>query len=192
MHVIDKIFIRVKAICLLAIVGGCMSLALSSGTAFAQEAPADSAVSEPAGNVTSGGEAEQEEKEPPIRQGEPYQPFDSSLFFTEVDIVRIKVALSGVTSDVVSEGEEGEEGAAPKPRRLKLSGIAWSGPNQWMIWLNGKRMTPRSLPPEVIDVNVHKDYIDLKWYDYGFRKIIKLRLRPNQVYDITTGVMLPG
>jgi|AntRauTorcE11897_2_1112592.scaffolds.fasta_scaffold03445_5 hypothetical protein len=128
------------------------------------------------------------EEEPPIRIGTPYQPFNQSLFFTQNDIIRIRMALAGIDSDVVSDGEADK----PENRVLRLSGITYSNPDQWMIWLNGMRITPYNMPPEMINVRVTEDFIDLKWFDNTLKKIIRIRLRPNQVYDISTGIMLPG
>lgn len=128
-------------------------------------------------------------EEPPIRLGTPYLPFNQSLFFSEDDITRIRVTLAGMDSDLVTDGGEGDK---PENRMLRLSGITYSGPDQWMIWLNGLRITPHNMPPQMVDISVARTYIDLKWFDNTLKKIIMIRLRPNQVYDINTGIMLPG
>lgn len=132
-------------------------------------------------------EATAQQEEPPIRLESPYQPFEQSLFFTEDELLRIRVALAGVSGDVVPD-----DGAKQPPRIIRLSGIAYSNPGDWTVWLNGVRLTPEKSLPEIVSMNVRETYIDLKWFDYGLRKIIKIRLRPNQVYDIATGILLPG
>lgn len=127
------------------------------------------------------------DKEPPIRLDPEYQPFDDTLFLTEDELLKIRVAMAGVSGDVIPE-----DNAPQPPRIIRLSGIAFSGPADWTVWINGARLTPNTSLPEIVSMGVHKDYIDLKWFDYGLRKIIKIRLRPNQVYDISTGILLPG
>lgn len=161
--------------------------------ATAQSQPATSpeqtAQQQQTGTANNTEQNEEPEEEPPIRIGTPYQPFNQSLFFTENDIIRIRMSLSGIDSDVVSDDDDAEE---PKNRRLRLSGITYSNPDEWMIWLNGMRITPYNRPPEMIGVRVTEDFVDLKWFDNVLKKIIRIRLRPNQVYDINTGIMLPG
>lgn len=130
----------------------------------------------------------QPEKEPPIRIETPYQPFDQPLVLTEDDIIRIRIALAGVDSDVLDEGGP----AINEKRLIRLSGIAYTNSRQWSVWINGARLTPQTTLPQIIDMSVHRAYVDLKWFDRALRKIIKIRLRPNQVYDIATGVLLPG
>ena len=134
---------------------------------------------------------------PPFRMDSPYEVFDNSLMFTDAELLKIRALLAGVNNELIDETEndagEGEEkNATPVRRLIQLSGIAYSNPDRWMIWLNGQRLTPGNLLPEIVDLKVYKNYIDLKWFDRGLRKIIKIRMRPNQIYDITSGVMLPG
>jgi hypothetical protein len=137
--------------------------------------------------------------EPPYRMRSPYQPFDQSLMFTETELLKIRALLAGIDNQSIQQAEEDpeanpvEQTPAPSgPRRIQLSGIAYSSPGRWMIWLNGQRVTPNQSLPEIVELQVYRNYIDLKWFDRYLRKIIKIRMRPNQIYDIANGVMLPG
>ncbi len=133
---------------------------------------------------------------PPIRFESPYDYFDQSLMFSRSEILKIEAALAGIQNeaidDVSTEDPTETEISVPENRYIRLGGIAYSGDDRWMIWLNGQRVTPRNMLPQIVDISVQKNYIDLKWFDELLRKIIKIRLKPNQAYEIRTGVLIPG
>ena len=64
--------------------------------------------------------------------------------------------------------------------------------NDWTIWLNNQRVTPNAIPPEVMDLKVHKEYIEMKWFDDYTNQIFPLRLRTHQRFNIDSRVFLPG
>lgn len=152
---------------------------LSSHAVMAQTPPADTTT-----------------PEPPIRFGPQYDYFNESLMFTRSEILKIQAALVGVENEAIqnveSEDPTQEEISAPENRYIRLGGIAYTSDNRWMIWLNGNRVTPQNLLPEIVEIKVQKDYVDLKWFDSLLRKIIRIRLKPNQAYEIRTGVLIPG
>jgi|GEM_PF-5931464 len=81
----------------------------------------------------------------------------------------------------------------PERRLIILSGILYRGKNNWTVWINGQKVTPDNYLPEIIEIKVeNSSYVSLKWYDIGLQEVISITLRPNQVYDITTGILLPG
>lgn len=80
----------------------------------------------------------------------------------------------------------------PEERDIALGGIVYRKTNDWTIWLNGKRVTPDALPEEIIDLKVHGQYIELKWYDDWSNQIFPIRLRPHQRFNIDTRIFLPG
>ena len=130
-------------------------------------------------NIVAEKTADKAEKYPPDR------PFSDSLFFTPEEISAIQRAILGVNTP--------DEDTGPKPPRiLKLSGLIYNSPNNWVIWLNSNRLTPKRLLPEIIDISVESDKVHLKWFDYGINDVISITLRPHQVYDIETGILLPG
>lgn len=77
-------------------------------------------------------------------------------------------------------------------RNIQLSGIAYNTPDDWTIWLNNGRVTPDSLPKQVIDLRVYKDFIELKWFDEQTNQLYPIRLRANQKFNLDSRVFLPG
>jgi len=81
----------------------------------------------------------------------------------------------------------------PEQRLIVLSGVIFRKKGDWVVWINGQKVTPDNYLPEIIDIKVeNSSYVHLKWYDIGLQDVISITLRPNQIYDITTGVLLPG
>lgn len=94
----------------------------------------------------------------------------------------------------VKEGEQKiVKPVIPERRLIVLSGILYRAKNNWTVWINGQKVTPDNYLPEIIEIKVeNSSYVSLKWYDIGLQEVISITLRPNQVYDITTGILLPG
>lgn len=89
--------------------------------------------------------------------------------------------------------EEGEAHSGPTGlRELSLGGIVYANNSDWTIWLNGQRLKPDALPREVMDINVRKKYIELKWYDSSTNLIYPIRLRPHQRFNLDSRIFLPG
>lgn len=84
----------------------------------------------------------------------------------------------------------------PKPpteeRDISLGGIVYVAAEDWTIWLNGQRVTPKAIPSEIIDLKVYNEYIELKWFDEYTNRIFPIRLRPHQRFNIDTRIFLPG
>jgi hypothetical protein len=111
--------------------------------------------------------------------------------FTPLEILSIRNALKGgETVDNVPAAQKNYN--IPPIRRIILSGIVYRNPEDWIVWINNQKMTPDDVLPEVVSVAVQEDKIDLEWYDIGLNDVIKIRMRPHQIYDIVTGVLLPG
>ncbi len=88
----------------------------------------------------------------------------------------------------------GEEIPKPPPeeREISLGGIAFISADDWTIWLNGQRVTPKAIPKEVLDLTVYGEYIEVKWFDEYSNQIFPLRLRPHQRFNIDSRIFLPG
>lgn len=91
-------------------------------------------------------------------------------------------------------GAAGGEGAAvPRGiRELSLSGILFKGKDNWIVWLNGKRLAPDALPKEIMDIKVSEQYVDLKWFDAYTNLIYPVRIRPHQRFNLDSRIFLPG
>lgn len=80
----------------------------------------------------------------------------------------------------------------PEEREIRLGGIVYVNGKDWSIWLNEKRVTPGAIPPEVMDLKVYKDYVEIKWFDEYTNQIFPLRLRAHERFNIDTRIFLPG
>ena len=133
---------------------------------------------------------------------EPYPEGFRSLFFTktEQDAVVAALARSGagpVVAPVTSTPTqtlpvpEANKNTAV-PRVLHLSGIVSAAPGDWSIWLNGRRVTPTSIPPEVREIHVDKEHVALKWYDVQTETVVPVKMRTHQRFNIDTRTFMPG
>lgn len=77
-------------------------------------------------------------------------------------------------------------------RELSLGGIIFRNTDDWTVWLNGQRIKPDALPKEVMDINVAKKHVELKWYDATTNLIYPIRLRPHQRFNLDSKMFLPG
>lgn len=98
-----------------------------------------------------------------------------------------------VTPEDIEDGPI-EEKVRPPPeeRYISLSGIVYESQEEWVIWLNGQRITPRAIPSEILSLHVSEESVDLKWFDDYTNKIFPIRLRPNQRFNIDMRIFLPG
>lgn len=94
----------------------------------------------------------------------------------------------------IGMGGSASEGAAvPRGvRELSLSGILFKGKDNWIVWLNGKRLAPDALPKEIMDIKVTDEYVDLKWFDAYSNLIYPVRIRPHQRFNLDSRIFLPG
>lgn len=145
---------------------------------------------------------EPQQEEPQQEAGASARDGLSSLLFTYWEQVSIQEARNsrGLTrapseldlnEDLNSQPEEKIK-PPPEERDIRLSGIVYNSKNDWTIWLNGRRVTPKALPPEVMDLKVYKGYIELEWFDDYSNNIFPIRLRPHQRFNIDTRIFLPG
>jgi len=127
------------------------------------------------------------EIKPPFKVPTNEPPFNDSLLFEVEQLRQIQYAIDGY---VMSLGRK--ESPVPVTRLIKLAGVIYKSTDNWVIWLNGKRVTPDRLLPEIVDIHVKKDKVYLKWFDKGLRDVILITLKPHHTYDIGAGVLLPG
>ena len=118
--------------------------------------------------------------------------FSGSLFFSPLELATIQKALAGNVTGTAALGATTSHVDIPKVRVIALAGVVYRGPEEWTIWLNGRKVTPQNLLPEIMEIQVERDRVHLKWFDIGINNVISLTLRAHQTYDIVTGVLLPG
>lgn len=121
----------------------------------------------------------------------------ASLFFTPLEIDIIRNATQGVVSVLPPEPDEKGEGVEgvpviPERRLIRLSGLVYQNPQKWTVWINGYRVTPDNLLPEIQGIRVEEKKVYLLWTDERKNQIISITLHPHQTYDIDSGILLPG
>ncbi|MES2729845.1 MAG: hypothetical protein V4621_07095 [Pseudomonadota bacterium] len=116
-----------------------------------------------------------------------------SLFLTPQDYARLQEARQGfaIQKDDL-DIDSMLQGSVLGPREISLQGIVYRGAKDWVIWLNKEQMTPDRLPLEILDITVHRDFIELRWFDRATNKTYPIRLRPNQRFNIDARIFLPG
>lgn len=90
--------------------------------------------------------------------------------------------------DAVDQEDEKDPGV----REVSLGGIVFADAGDWTIWLNGQRVLPEAIPPEILDLKVHRYFIELKWFDAHTNQVFPIRLRPHQRFNLDTRIFLPG
>lgn len=126
-----------------------------------------------------------------------------SIFFSAEDLETILQASEGnveSVADVDGEDEDGattEEAKKEEPvdrgrRILTLSGIVYQSAQDWTVWLNGERVTPKNIPENVRGLVVQSDYIRLRWFDKANNRIVNITLRPHQHYNLDFDTISPG
>jgi len=118
-----------------------------------------------------------------------------SLMFTPSEQSLIAEAREGFLARPPTDFElrQAEDGNVPRgPRELSLGGIIYTSSSDWSIWMNGQKITPNRLPPEILDIKVRKKYIRLKWFDAYTNQIFPVKLKPHQRFNIDTRIFLPG
>lgn len=119
--------------------------------------------------------------------------FDGSFLFSPAEIAAIRQAMAGtVSGTAMLEADKNPQVAIPQRRVIALTGVVFRAQDDWVAWINGQKITPDTLLPEIVDIRVERDHVKLKWFDVGLNAVISISLRPHQTYDIVTGVLLPG
>ena len=129
---------------------------------------------------------------PPDAAADIHAPFVQSFFFTAEDIIAIHKALENQRTPQAAGGGTAVASVIPPVRRIALSGVVYRAVNDWLIWINGQKVTPTVSLKEIVDIKVERERVHLKWFDIGLNGVIDITMRPNETYDIGTGVLLPG
>lgn len=156
--------------------------------AAASAAPAAPAV-DPAAEAAAKAAAEAAAKAAEeARIAELNKPFRDSVLFTPAEVTAVREAAAGRRTNEKFLDADKEE-LIPVDRKIKLSGIYYKNDSTWIVWMNGYKLHPRYLLPEIHKIQVKQDEVYLEWYDIGLNNIIKLKMRPHQIYDIVTGIL---
>jgi len=115
-----------------------------------------------------------------------------SLFFNTQELASIQQAKQGYVAPAAGTLEPQAAAINMGPRTLKLAGIVYNSDNDWIIWFNGERVHPKTLPENVKGLIVKKDRIAVRWLDKATNRIISLVLRPHQQYNLDTDTISVG
>jgi len=187
------------------------ALLLFSAPGFSQDEPALGAAGTAVSDVISPEDAKDAYLDPNLLMGiqEAYQrnvrlkdpqvkPQElGTLFFTLWQHRLLQEAKRLSYTNRNAAPSEMTKDAAPEDRprgirELSLGGILYSATDSWIVWLNGQRVTPTAIPKQVIDIQVKKDFIELKWYDAFTNLIFPIRLQPHQRFNLDSRIFLPG
>lgn len=94
--------------------------------------------------------------------------------------------------EALKNGSDEDIKPDPGPRELALGGIVFKGSDDWTIWLNEQRITPKAIPKEIIDLQVFKNYVEVKWHDEFTGRIYPVRLRAHERFNLDMRIYLPG
>jgi hypothetical protein len=78
------------------------------------------------------------------------------------------------------------------PRQITLNGVVYKSKDDWVIWLNGLRITPKSEFDPLKSISVAEGNVQLKWYDALTDQIFPIKLKPHQKFDFDIKAFLPG
>ncbi len=120
-----------------------------------------------------------------------------SLMFTADEAALIASVRGGIiarppTESEVDRSQKDEDSRVRGPRELALGGIIYKSSSDWVVWINGQKITPKRIPPEVLDIRVRKDHIRIRWFDSYTNQIFPIKLKPHQRFNIDTRIFLPG
>lgn len=123
----------------------------------------------------------------------------SSLFLTSGERNLITEAREGFITRPPTDSEFNREQRDTEivdrplsPREVSLGGLLYTSSNDWTIWLNSQKITPKNIPPAIIDITVTRDYIKMKWLDAQTNQIFPVKLRAHQRFNLDTRIFLPG
>jgi hypothetical protein len=115
-----------------------------------------------------------------------------SLFFTPNQLASIMRAKEGFMAP--REAFDPNNQANPMttaPHTISLAGIVYVSKNDWVIWLNGERVTQKNMPQRLIGVTVKPDRVHLRWMDIPHQRIINITLEPHQQYLLDSDTIVP-
>jgi hypothetical protein len=116
-----------------------------------------------------------------------------SLMFTIEEEEMLRAVLRGakiVGPDKLDkeEVEDVVEVAKPRPVNISLSALLYAGPNDWVAWINGARITPGLQTKDFTVSAVTDRYVEIipSWQE------IKIRLAPRQTFHAGKGAVVEG
>lgn len=73
---------------------------------------------------------------------------------------------------------------------IHLGAVLYYGPNDWVFWLQGEKWTPSTTRKNIRIEEVSAAKVRLVWQDPERPAPVKIELKPNQSYQISTGKII--
>ena len=120
-------------------------------------------------------------------------PGDSLLFSSRAQRLIEEARLRhGGTPRVAATARVVPTPAATPPAIIHLSAIVYHAPDDWRVWLNGRRYTPAAPPGAIEILEVTADAVRLTWRDGPQQRAREVELQPNQSYLTASGEIIEG
>jgi hypothetical protein len=120
-------------------------------------------------------------------------PGDSLLFSNGAQRLIEAARLGhGGTAAVAAGGRVVPAPAATPPAIIHLSAIVYHAPDDWRVWLNGRRYTPAAPPGAIEILEVTAEAVRLTWRGGPQQSARQVELQPNQSYLIASGEIIEG
>lgn len=74
---------------------------------------------------------------------------------------------------------------------IRLGAILYYGPQDWAVWLQGRRWTPQTEDKDIRILAVTPDDVRILWQT-GPKDEREMTLRPNQIYKKALGRLVPA
>jgi hypothetical protein len=124
----------------------------------------------------------------------PQKAAEDSLLFAPRSLALIEAARHG------GGQPPGESAALPAARSqpsivtpvIHLSAIVYHAPDDWQVWLNGRRFTPGAPPSPIEIVEVTAGAVALLWRAGPGARPVRIRLQPNQSFLTASGEIVEG
>ncbi len=142
---------------------------------------------------------------PPVADGEIVSPTPllvstdtvkkkESIFFTPNQLISIMRANQGFIAprEAFDIKNQSDNPTDMGPRAIAITGIIYNGSNDWTVWINNERVTPKNIPDRIMGINVSSDRVRLRWMDIGNQRIVNVTLRTNQIYLLDTDTIISG
>lgn len=117
-----------------------------------------------------------------------------SIFFTPNQLASIMRAQQGflVPREAFDPNNQGPEPMTGGSRVVSLAGIIYVNSKDWVIWLNGERVTRKNMPQRLVGVTVRPKLAHLRWLDVPNQRIVNITLRPHQQYLLDSDTIIPA
>jgi hypothetical protein len=103
----------------------------------------------------------------------------TSLFFTADEAQKIETLAAQQSSSTAAAGD------------VQLGAVFYYGPDDWVLWLQGRKWTPESHSDDVRVLDVTPDAVRLS-INSASGAPQDVRLKPHQTYRLATGDVVEG